>query len=383
MILLDRNPSPAQTRGWLSSRLRADRRRTPGAIGLELSYERLHMVQMDLGGDGPSIRAATSLEYPVPRDELMTDAGALKRLVKKGLASQPFSGRRVVTTMPTGAVKLMLVTYSVPDDASEPQVVLQRSLERLDGDAADWVVDYLPVQSRRDREGDRAALVACTRRDDVVAYLDHLSRAGLEVQAVEVGPVAVRRLIASLTEANAMENVLTINFGRAKSYLTVYTAGTIALDREVNFGEDELASKVAASLEMSLGEATELLYRYGVGRVGAAEVSGLPDEIASTITQIVRNRFLGPGGGGREGDDVHRIAASRGPALTGCTCSAAWPVGPARRLCSRSSWRFRWRFSIPSLHSSHAVTPRCSKNLDPIAGIALATGCALRGGEAP
>ena len=382
MILLDRNPSPAQTRGWLSSRLRADRRRTPGAIGLELSYERLHMVQMDLGGDGPSIRAATSLEYPVPRDELMTDAGALKRLVKKGLASQPFSGRRVVTTMPTGAVKLMLVTYSVPDDASEPQVVLQRSLERLDGDAADWVVDYLPVQSRRDREGDRAALVACTRRDDVVAYLDHLSRAGLEVQAVEVGPVAVRRLIASLTEANAMENVLTINFGRAKSYLTVYTAGTIALDREVNFGEDELASKVAASLEMSLGEATELLYRYGVGRVGAAEVSGLPDEIASTITQIVRNRFLGLVA------EVEKAMMYTASQLRGAGIDGVYLLGSvARWPGSEALLKELLAIPVEVLDPFSAFIARSDaavlENLDPIAGIALATGCALRGGEAP
>ena len=318
----------------------------------------------------------------MPRDELMTDAGALKRLVKKGLASQPFSGRRVVTTMPTGAVKLMLVTYSVPDDASEPQVVLQRSLERLDGDAADWVVDYLPVQSRRDREGDRAALVACTRRDDVVAYLDHLSRAGLEVQAVEVGPVAVRRLIASLTEANAMENVLTINFGRAKSYLTVYTAGTIALDREVNFGEDELASKVAASLEMSLGEATELLYRYGVGRVGAAEVSGLPDEIASTITQIVRNRFLGLVA------EVEKAMMYTASQLRGAGIDGVYLLGSvARWPGSEALLKELLAIPVEVLDPFSAFIARSDaavlENLDPIAGIALATGCALRGGEAP
>ena len=381
MILLDRNPSPAQTRGWLSSRLRADRRRTPGPIGLELSYERLHMVQMDMGSDGPSIRAATSLEYPVPREALMIDAGALKRLLKKGLASQPFSGRRVVTTMPTGAVKLMLVTYSVPDDTSEPQVVLQRSLERLDGDAADWVVDYLPVQSRRDREGDRAALVACTRRDDVVAYLDHLSRAGLEVQAVEVGPVAVRRLIASLTEANAMENVLTINFGRAKSYLTVYTAGTIALDREVNFGEDELASKVAASLEMPLGEATELLYRYGVGRVGAAKVSGLPDEIAATITQIVSNRFLGLVA------EVEKAMMYTASQLRGAGIDGVYLLGSvARWPGSEALLKELLAIPVEVLDPFSAFIARSDAavlaNLDPIAGIALATGCALRGGEA-
>ena len=376
---LARGGAEASSRSWLRKGLRSRGRPRTGPIGFELSYEKLHMVQMDFGEDGPRIRAAASLDYPCPREVLIGDAGALKRLVKAGFSNKPFSGRRVVTTMPAGAVKLMLVTYSAPDDASEPQMVLQRSLERLDGDAADWVVDYLPVQTRRDREGDRAALVACTRRTQVTEYLDHLHRAGLQVDAVEVGPVAVRRLVASLSEANATENVLTINFGRARSYLTVYAGGTIALDREVSFGEDELAAKVAASLEMPLEEATGLLYRYGIGRASEQSVPGLPHEIASTVTEIVSPRFVGLVA------EVEKAMMYTASQLRGAGIDGVYLLGSVARWPGAETLLGEL-LAIPVhvLNPFSAFIARSDAavlgDLDPIAGISLATGCALRGG---
>ena len=336
------------------------------------------MVQMQFGRADPCIQATTSLDYSMDRDALMHDPAALKRLIKRGLAAKPFVGNRIVTVMPAGAVKLMLVPYRATDDVSEAHAVLRRALERLGGEANDWVVDYLPVQARRESDSDRAALVACAQRSDVLEYLDHLHRAGLEVDAVEVGPVSLCRLIASISESSTGENVLTINFGRTRTYITVYAAGTITLDRELNFGEKELAETVACSLDMTSDEAIGLLYRYGVGTASASCDSGFPAEIASTVTEIVKRRFVALAA------EVEKAMMYTASQLRGAGIDAVYLLGSVARWPGAETLLSEL-LSIPV----HVLNPFSSfvantdaaiaSNLDPIAGIALATGCALRG----
>ena len=51
-------------------------------------------------------------------------------------------------------------------------------------------------------------------RGAVVSHLDLLRGAGLQPQALEIGPVAIKRLIGALSERSMLATVLVINFGR-------------------------------------------------------------------------------------------------------------------------------------------------------------------------
>ncbi|HVL59571.1 MAG TPA: hypothetical protein VM491_24020, partial [Burkholderiaceae bacterium] len=81
-----------------------------GPLGLELSSERLHLVQMQLG-DTPSVRAAVSLPYRCTRDALLSEPARLRRLVAEALSRQPFKGRGVVSSLPAADVTILPVAF--------------------------------------------------------------------------------------------------------------------------------------------------------------------------------------------------------------------------------------------------------------------------------
>ena len=282
-----------------------------GPIGLELSYEKLHMLQMERSNNGVQIRAACSTQYPSDRGSLLESPARLRAFIAKELGKSPFAGKKVVTCMPATDVKLALVHYQPPEDGDEASVILTRVLERMGGVPEDWVVDYVPVSTRDLGQGDKAALTACARHEQVVDYLELLRAARLDVQALEIGPLSIQRLVTSVSHTGSEENVLTLNFGAEKTFLTVFTGRRLALEREVLFGESEVVSKVARSLDMSHPEAKDLLYRYGVSPGWTSSAQG-DAEVASPRHRRDDRRyrqapFSRAGRGNREGCHIYRV----------------------------------------------------------------------------
>jgi hypothetical protein len=64
-----------------------------GEIGLDLSNERANLVQFDNSAGGPLIRAAASLPYPCPRDQLLADPRQFKALIRQARSEHAFTGR--------------------------------------------------------------------------------------------------------------------------------------------------------------------------------------------------------------------------------------------------------------------------------------------------
>ena len=355
-----------------------------GPIGLELSREKLHMLQMERGNNGVQIRAACSAHYPNDRDSLLESPMRLRAFIAKELAKKPFSGKKVVTCMPAADVKLALIHYKAAHDADEASVIFQRVLERMGGAPDDWVVDYVPVSTRDSAQGNKAALTACAPHAQVVEYLELLRAAKLDVQALEIGPLSIQRLVTSVSHAGSEENVLTLNFGSQKTFLTVFTGRRLALEREVIFGESEVVKKVARSLDMSETEARDLLYRYGVSPAWTSSAQGDAEaaspDIAETIGAIVKPRFL------ELAEEIEKVVIYTASQMRGAAVDCVYLLGSVARWPGAEAL-LNDLLSLPVevLNPFSAFMPHTEKTyvrgLDPIAGIAIATDCALRGLE--
>lgn len=357
------------------------RRGSVGPIGFELSHEKLHMLQMAFDGGRPRIRAAISVPYPTSRDELFGSPAKLRLLFKTALAAKPFKGNRVITCMPAEDVKLSLTNYQLKDGDDPAQVIVNHALELIDGAVDDWILDYLPVHSRGEGTREHAALIALARREKVLAFLHMLNGAGIEVDALEIGPVAIQRLVTRVCADSALNNVLTINFGRERTFLTVFCGSHLELDREVHFGESELVEKLAAGLEMSEQAAQALLYRHGVasGQPDALQRSNFLDnqEICDTLREIVKPRFLDLA------DEVQKVVIYTASQMRGASVDHVYLLGSIARWPGADSL-LSGLLSLPvtvlnplDVFPADASTA-ASADLGPIAGIAVATGCALR-----
>jgi type IV pilus assembly protein PilM len=261
------------------------------AIGFELALESLNLVQLEKhAGQKVRLNAWASVPLNCSREALLHDAKTLKTHLAKGFAKTGFHGREVNAMLPASELKIMSVNYAT--DNNEPAEVAIAALlqDRLDGDLADYVIDYLPVR-RHDNQQRGLAVVAVAKRQSVINYLDCLHGAGLSVRVLDIGPAAIKRLVGAMHHPHAGETVLVINFGAQFSYLSIISGRRLLFDEEFAFGEQLLVSHISQALQMEEALVLEQLRETGIGH-GVAEPAGsMQLEVADTLYQILRPRL--------------------------------------------------------------------------------------------
>jgi type IV pilus assembly protein PilM len=208
--------------------------------------------------------------YPAPRAELLAAPAELARFVAGALASQPFQGRRVVSALPPSEVRILPLSVHLAQGQSEAQAVAKAAIEQLGIAPAGTVLDYYQVRGAEGDNASRQVLVAAAQEPRVLDYLAMLESARLIPVALDIGPAAIARLLAALHGSDIGQSTMLLNFGSARSYVTVIWGRRLMLDREIDFGEEQLADAVARALELPRATATSLLREHGIGGRAAA-----------------------------------------------------------------------------------------------------------------
>lgn len=345
-------------------------------IGLQIGLERLNLMQLQPGAGRPTVLAAASISHRTSREELMANPARLKALFRKACAEQPFRGRRVVTCLPSDLVKMLQLNYTVADGAPESEAVIAVLRERVHEELDGMIVDYIPVRQEiasRPKE----AIVAMAPRAKVVAYLDVLGQAGLEVASIDVAAAALARLMSWIGTAGtgAVPNLLLINFGSLCTYLTVVWGRRLTLDRPVEFGEQRLLSRLKSILDIAQADGKRLLLEHGFGpRPGDAG----GEELGQTLREVLRPEFATLTA---EVNNTLIYTASR---THGRTVDAIYVVGgiaryPGIEQFLREQFSLPLRVLDPCAMFEHKLTDGALSWLPMRSGVAAATGLALRG----
>ena len=260
-----------------------------GDIGVELSLEELHMVQLRAVGEGLEVQAYTSVAYPEEMQKLLSDPEKFVALVKQGLKQADFAGRQAVVAMPASLTQVMPVSYPVSDTQSDEAAIAKLMQERIGESIAEFVIDYMPVQTLYEGR-QKLALVAICREETVTNLLELLRKAGLKVNALEIGPIALRRLISMLQRNAPLQNTLVVNCGRDKSYLTLLSDDRLLADDEVDFGEDMLLKKICSTLDMPRDLAIDMVQQINLDPAYQSPDPEVGNN-ADTLSQIVKPLF--------------------------------------------------------------------------------------------
>ena len=267
-----------------------------GPIGIDIALEAVHLVQLEASTSGrPSVRARASLDINGKRSELLEQPLQFRSLIKRALKEDCFAGKRAVLALPSRMFRTISINYKhAGSKEKEAAAVLHAMRDRLDGDLNNYILDYMPVRSRS-KSDENLALVAVAEREPVISFLELARRAGLEVVALEVGPLAISRLAGAISEDNDSANVLVINAGRQASYLTLMSGNDLLFDQEVAVGEETLIRHISETLDMPEDMARHLVSQTGVrpGNGGDA-VSDAIDEsgLFNTLAEILKPQFL-------------------------------------------------------------------------------------------
>jgi len=262
-------------------------------IGLEFAEDRLNAAQLAYG-EPPVLRAHASVSYPVARPELLGSPAALKGFLKQVFKTHGFSGRKVVTTLPSEDVRVLSVTYQVRQGQSDDFAIAKLMEDRVGEDLSQFVIDYMPIRTDS-RDGDRLAMVLLCERGTVITYLEQLRKAGLEVDSLEVNLVSIRRWISTFVSADdASQNVLVVNTGENKTQLTMVSGQRLLFEQQVDFGEGSLLAQISVALDASREVTREIVFRRGVHPTAdaPAAVEGIDDTASSNmVLTIVRPQF--------------------------------------------------------------------------------------------
>ncbi|MGB0468370.1 MAG: pilus assembly protein PilM, partial [Pontibacterium sp.] len=238
-----------------------------GPIGLEFSQGKLNMMQLATPGvsDQCRIQALSSSPYPcAPRSDLssrdlfLASPQALTTIVKQVLNTQPFKGRKVATVLPSDWLRTFSLRFQLPPGQGEDEAIRALLSERLQENLADLVIDYVPTR-HTDTSNDRRVVAAVARREDVINYLELLRKSGLEVDSLEIGQVAIRRLITTLNSNRENHNSLVINFGNERSYITMISGRRLLFDHSIDTGEEKLLSRLTDELEIDKAQLKQLM----------------------------------------------------------------------------------------------------------------------------
>ena len=258
---------------------------TQFSIGLDVGFDRLNLVQMEYLAGKPHIRAIASIAFTCEREALLNNPKELKALLKQAYAAHPFKGKRVVSCLPVEQMKIITISYKHTEGQTDAEAVVIELRDRYKEELDNLVVDFMTLRQDYSDSVKREALVAVAPRDKVIKYLDWLSNAGLTVDALDIGPAALTRLVCHsgaihVPDYPKLPNVLLINFGASASFLTIIWGRRLMLDRSIEFSENRMFARMQQVLDMPEPLMIRLLYE-------SADDAESPVDSLSEINQMV------------------------------------------------------------------------------------------------
>ena len=349
-------------------------------VGLHLGGERLSAAQMQRTPTGAAIQSVGSLELGCPWYAMLAEPRRFRRALDQFWHEHGFRGRQVVAAMPQEQLKVFTVEYTATQGQSDAEAVASEVRERLKSKGRNLVVDFVPVRQASPDERSREAVVAAAAREDVTAFLDLLGNAGLQVQALDIAGMALKRVVTSLEPETGpdMQSALLIYVGATSSQLMVVWGRRLMLDRSIEFSEERLVARVTRLLELPEHAAKRLLAEYGVRAMQGphqGEMDAVLREIVGSELQQLKaeaSKTLHYAASRTRGNGVDRIllvgAVGRFPGIAEVLSAG---LGKAVGILD------------PLSAFSHNLTKEEAAVLSPHYGVAVALGLALRGLSGP
>ena len=205
-------------------------------IGIDVDGDTIKMAQLARSQNGPCIVAGSSQKVPPGLVAGSSEwqrwaANAVKKLSSNGI----FRGREVITALPADDVYIEQISVPRMPDNRLKEVVLSKVQQKLPFDSTDALVRYVVTSEQVDQTINNTklqVLVMVAEQIKVERHLAMCEKAGLQVKAVSVWPLAMTNSYAKFFNRRAGDNqkvVMLLETG------TNSTKVVICRDRELLF----------------------------------------------------------------------------------------------------------------------------------------------------
>jgi type IV pilus assembly protein PilM len=248
-------------------------------LGVELTPEFVHIVQLEQGKKGTRVSAFVSLPLPEGsyQDGRIVDPDAIADVIRQGLDAKKIKTRAAVSAIPVGeaVIRLIRLPAELDDFELRDMVLNQEAALYLPFAREDADVDFQKLDTDIDEDGIERVeiLLVATPREVTDMYLNVFERAGLQLKVLEVSSFALLRTLRNqLMQFSPGEAVALVNVDCDGSEISIVVDGVPQFNRKIPIGTHQLQSALSRAMNLPSSMGADLLQGMSVPlSIGATE----------------------------------------------------------------------------------------------------------------
>lgn len=259
-------------------------------IGLDLGYDGIKMLQLEVVGDSLAVRAAAKrVMGETPEVDGTRRLASIGETIRQMLKQGEFSGRSVVTTLPREIVhtkNLRLPQMPLNELASAVEFEVAHLFPF---DASEARIHFIPAgEVRQGADVKQEVIVLAARNEEVDAYVEQLHACGLVIESLDIDACALYRTVDRFVRRKEDEQTVhvLVDVGLRRSQMVIGRGHDINFVKPIDVGAIQMHQAVARKLGISLEEARALRRRL-------VEVGETPDKANDPVRKAVYDATRG------------------------------------------------------------------------------------------
>ncbi|MGB8698975.1 MAG: type IV pilus assembly protein PilM [Thermosynechococcaceae cyanobacterium] len=264
-------------------------------LGIELTPERVNLVQLEQSKKGTKVSAFASLPLPEGsyQDGRIIDPDAIADIIRQGLDDNKIKARKVVSSVPVGeaVIRLIRLPAELDDFELRDMVLNQEAALYLPFSREDADVDFQKLDTDIDEDGIERVevLLVATPREVTDTYLNVFERAGLQLKVLEVSSFALLRTLRNqLMQFVGGEAVAIVNIDCDGSEISIVLDGVPQFNRKIPIGTHQLQSALSRAMNLPSSMGSDLLQGMSVPLTAGATETIAGDAANPSAAAILR-----------------------------------------------------------------------------------------------
>ncbi|MEB3175818.1 MAG: type IV pilus biogenesis protein PilM [Cyanobacteriota bacterium] len=300
-------------------------------VGLEITPERLNLVQLSSSGSNYKLNkyCYTTLPEGIFEEGKIVDSPSLAEIIQEMFKENKISTKRVATAVPMreAIIRIIPVPAELDDTELKDMVLNHEAALYLPYPREEVDLDYQKLGFFEDDDGIEKVqvLLVATRKEVTDSYLDTFQQAGLDVNVLEINSFALIRTIREqLRQFGSKEAVVLIDIEFDNTEIAIIIDGVPQFSRTVPIGTFQMQNALSRAMNLPPSRNPEILQGMTIpvtqfdtlstqgtavnpGMTALMRVLGeLTDELRRSINfylnqsddlELVQLLLAGPGGG--------------------------------------------------------------------------------------
>lgn len=255
----------------------------PEAFGLDISDSSLKIAKLEKNGKSLSLASfgKTVIEPGVIEKGEVKDEKALIEIIKESLhkvSGKNLNARYVIASLPEEKSFLQVIQMPKMNEKELKKAVYFEAENYIPLPVEEVYLDFQIVTPVYDHLDHLDVLVVAFPKEIVDAYVNPLKKAGLNIKALEIEPLAITR--ALIKNGLSPHPVLLIDLGENGTGLMIFSGYSLRFTSFIPISSKQFTKTISDALGVSFQEAETLKLKYGLSKKYKIKIkNGIEKEI--------------------------------------------------------------------------------------------------------